>query len=176
MILVLVLSNFLSVKHFLKIWVYHFSLPTFESFTPSLPLFLTIERKRWIDLSFSVSARFEQLNNAQKPPIFIFFHFVIIFYSLSSHTLPFGPLFLIVLHNGVKNIHVRKAWFVTWYWNEEWRSKSSKNNFFGKKSIQLVCPIKTFKMVYKNVLKLVSRYFTFGYFTVPKNCSSQQNY
>ena len=27
--------------------------------------------------------------------------------------LPALPLFLIVLHNGVKNIHVRKVWFVT---------------------------------------------------------------
>ena len=66
-------------------------------------------------MSFSVSARFEQLNTAQKPPIFklFFFHFVIIFYSLSSRPLLFGPLFLIVLHNGVKKIHARKAWFVT---------------------------------------------------------------
>ena len=46
--------------------------------------------------------------------ILIFFHFVIIFYSLFSRPLPTRPLFSIVLHNGVKNTHVRKAWFVTW--------------------------------------------------------------
>ena len=65
-----------------------FSLLNFESFKPSLPLFLTIKGKRWIDLSFSLSARFEQLNTAQKPGIFkllFLFHFVkIIFYSLFS--------------------------------------------------------------------------------------------
>ena len=38
--------------------------------------------------------------------------FVIIFYSLYFHPLPSRPLFLIVLHNGVKSIHVRKAWIV----------------------------------------------------------------
>ena len=68
-----------------------FSLLNFESFKPSLPLFLTIKGKRWIDLSFSLSARFEQLNTAQKPGIFKFlflFHFVkIIFYSLFSRPL-----------------------------------------------------------------------------------------
>ena len=115
-ILVLVLTSFLSAKYFLKIWDNHFSFLTFESFKPSLSLFLTIEGKRQIDLSFSQSARFEQLNAAQKPDIFKFlflFHFVIIFYCLSSRQLSFRPLFLIVLHNGVKNIHVKNAWFVT---------------------------------------------------------------
>ena len=65
-----------------------FSLLNFGSFKPSLPLFLTMKGKRWTDLSFSLSARFEQLNTAQKPGIFkllFLFHFVkIIFYSLFS--------------------------------------------------------------------------------------------
>ena len=65
-----------------------FSLLNFGSFKPSLPLFLTMKGKRWTDLSFSLSARFEQLNTAQKPGTFkllFLFHFVkIIFYSLFS--------------------------------------------------------------------------------------------
>ena len=55
-------------------------------------------------MSFSLSAWFEQLNTAQKLGIFKFlflFHFVVLFSSLSSR-LPAQPLFLIVLHNGVK--------------------------------------------------------------------------
>ena len=67
-------------------------------------------------MSFTLSARFQQLNTAQKLGIlkFLFlFDFVVIFYSLSPHPLPARPLFLIVLHNGVKKIHVIKAWFVT---------------------------------------------------------------
>ena len=72
-------------------------------------------------MSFSLSARLEQLNTAQKLDIFKFlfiFHFVTIFYSLSSRPLPSRLLpsrllFLIVLHNIVKNICVRKAWSVT---------------------------------------------------------------
>ena len=73
-------------------------------------------------MSFSLSARFEHLNTAQKLGNFKFlfiFHFVVIICSLSSRPLPARPLFLIVLHNGVKNIHVRKAWLVTWYRNGE---------------------------------------------------------
>ena len=35
--------------------------------------------------------------------------------NLSSRPLPAQPLFPIVLHNGRKNIHVRKTWFVTWH-------------------------------------------------------------
>ena len=65
-----------------------------------------------------MSARFEQLNIEQKLGIFIFlflFHFVIIFFILFFSPLPARPLFLIVLQNGVKNIHVRKAWFVMQY-------------------------------------------------------------
>ena len=75
---------------------------------------------------FFLSARFEQLDTAQKLGIFKFFflfHFVIIFSSLSSHPVPARPLFLIVLHNGVKNIHVRKALFVTWYRNREYQTR-----------------------------------------------------
>ena len=83
--ILLVLSSFLSVKYFLKNWANHFWLfPSHESFNPSLPLLLTIEVKRWIDLSFSLSARFEQLNIAQNPGIFKFlflFHLVIIMFK-----------------------------------------------------------------------------------------------
>ena len=116
LILDLVFSTFLSVNTFLKIWANHFCLFTCESFKASLPLFLTIEEKRKLDLSFFLSARFDQLNTVQKLDSFKFlflFHFAIIFYSLSSHLLPARPLFLIVLHNDLKNIQVRKVWFVT---------------------------------------------------------------
>ena len=73
LILVLVLSSFLSVKYFLKIWGNPFPLLTFECFKPSLPSFSTVEGKRWIDLSFSLSARFEQINTEGKLGIFKFF-------------------------------------------------------------------------------------------------------
>ena len=58
-----------------------------------------------------MSAQFEQLNTAEKLGIFKFlylFHFVIIFYSLSSRLHPASTAVLIALHNSVKNIHVRK--------------------------------------------------------------------
>ena len=45
-IFILVLSSFFSVKSFLKIRANHFSLLTFESFKPFLPLFLKIGGKR----------------------------------------------------------------------------------------------------------------------------------
>ena len=63
------------------------------------------EGKRYLDLFFSLSARLEQLNTAQKLDIFKFlfiFYSVTIFYSLSSRLLPSRPLFLIVLDNGGK--------------------------------------------------------------------------
>ena len=56
-------------------------------------------------MSFSLSAQFQLLNTAQKLSIFKFlfiFVFVVIFYSLSFRLLPARALFLIVLHNGVK--------------------------------------------------------------------------
>ena len=52
-----------------------------------------------------MSARFQQLNTAQKLCMFkllFLFVFIVIFYSLSSRPLPTRPLFLIVLHSGVK--------------------------------------------------------------------------
>ena len=130
-IFVLVLSSFLSVKYFLKIWVNHFSLLTFKSFKPSLLLFLTIEGKRWKDLSFSLSARFEQLilhKSMSFSNSLFFFHSVITFYSLSSRPLPSWPLFLIVLHNSVKNIHVRKAWFVAFIGTENRQNINCKKS------------------------------------------------
>ena len=45
-IFILVLSSFLLVKYFPRIWANDFSLLTFESFKPSSPLLLTIEGKR----------------------------------------------------------------------------------------------------------------------------------
>ena len=62
-------------------------------------------------MPFSLSARFEQLNTAQKLDIFRFlflFHFVI-FNSLSTCLLPARPLFLVVLHNSVKNNSRKKG-------------------------------------------------------------------
>ena len=54
---------------------------------------------------FCLSTRFEQLNTVQKLGFFKFlflFRFVIVFSSISSRLLPARPLFLIVLHNGIK--------------------------------------------------------------------------
>ena len=80
-------------------------------------------------MPFSLSVQFEQWITAQKLGIFKFlflFHFVIVFYIRSSRPLPARSLFLVVLHNAVKNIHVRKAWFVTCYRNREY----AKNIYF----------------------------------------------
>ena len=60
---------------------------------------------------WNLSWKFElttfQLNNAQKLAIFI--HFIIIFYSLSSHPPSARSLFLIVHHNGVKRYSREKG-------------------------------------------------------------------
>ena len=56
-------------------------------------------------MSFSLSAKFQLLNVAQKLSIFKFlflFDFVVNFYGLSFGPLPAWVLFLIVLHSGVK--------------------------------------------------------------------------
>ena len=122
-IFILALFSFLSDKSFLKIWANHFSLLTFERFKPSLPLFLTIEGKQYLDLFFSLPARFEQLNTAQRLCIFKFlflYHFDIIFYSLSSCLLPARPLFLIELYNW------RKKTFM-WERRDLWRGIGMKN-------------------------------------------------
>ena len=110
-IFILVRSSFLSVKFFLKIWANNFSLLIFESFKPSLPLFFW--GKTVIRLVFLCQ---HNLNSCQKLAIFKFlflFHFVIIFYSLSSHSLRARLLFLIVLHNGVRKYPCEKhTWFI----------------------------------------------------------------
>ena len=41
--------------------------------------------------------------------------------------IPAQPLFLYVLHNDVKNIHLRKTWFVTCYLKEEYSSQCWNN-------------------------------------------------
>ena len=77
-----------------------------------------------MDLSFSLSAQFEQLNTAQKSGIFKFlfpFHIFKIFYSLSSRPFPSRPLFLIVLQNGVKKHSGEKGLICDVYRNEECR-------------------------------------------------------
>ena len=55
----------------------------------------------------------------------ISFSLFVIFYSLSSYPLPARPLFFIVLHNGVKNTHARKVWFLTWHRTREWNANKS---------------------------------------------------
>ena len=81
-----------------ELTTFDFSLLTFESFKPSLPLFLTIEEKQWIDLSFYLTAQFEKLNTTQKTwyfQILIYFSFLLLsFYNLSSRPLSSRPLFL----------------------------------------------------------------------------------
>ena len=109
----LVFSRFLSVKSFLKIWANHFSLLTFEGFKPSLSLFLTIAGFRLaIRLIFLSGSTIWTVRYCQKFAIFKFlflFPFDIIFYSLSFHPLPDWPIFLIVLHNGVKKYSHEKG-------------------------------------------------------------------
>ena len=104
-IFILVFSSFLSVKSFLNIWVIHFSLLTIESFKHSFTFsnwVKTVIRIIFLSVSMTWTVKY-----CQKLAIFKFlflFHFVIIFYSLSSNPLPAWPLFLIVIHNGVKKI------------------------------------------------------------------------
>ena len=115
-IFIFVCSRFLSVKSFLKIWTNDFFLLTFEKVKPSLPLFLTIEGKRVIRLVFLSVSTIWTVKYCSKNLHFqslIFFSLFVIFYSLSSRLLPARPLCFIVPHNGVKSIHVRKAWIVT---------------------------------------------------------------
>ena len=112
---------------------------------------------------FSLSAWFEQLNTAQKLSIFKFvflFHFVVIFYSLSSCLLPARPLFLIVLHNSVKNIHVIKAWFVTWYRN-------------GKYVIETCGILKSFETLHMYLDELLFRVFSIFWFHFNYNQSKK---
>ena len=74
---------------------------------------LNISRKSELT---TIPFQLSKVNYCQKRATFKFlflFHFIIIFCTVYSHPLPTRPLFLIVLHNGVKNIHVRKARFVT---------------------------------------------------------------
>ena len=85
-------------KHFFK-FLFFFFLAFYQ-----LNISWKSEGKRYLDLFFSLPARLEQLNTAQKLGIlklFIFYS-VTIFYSLSSRPLPSRPLFLIVLDNGGK--------------------------------------------------------------------------
>ena len=104
-IFICVLSSFLSVKSFVKIWANQFSFRTCKSFKSSFLLFLTIEANWQLDSFFSLSACFEQLNTAKNLALSKFlFHF---------HLFVFYTLFIIFLHSGIKNIHVRKAWLVT---------------------------------------------------------------
>ena len=69
----------------------------------------------------------------KRPGIFNFlflFHFVIIFYNLFSHPLSSRPLFLVVLHNGVKNINVKNTWFVTCIRTENTAKQSTEKHLY----------------------------------------------
>ena len=104
-IFILVLSSFLSVKSFLKIWVNHFSLLIFESFKPSLPLFLTIEGKRLIRLIFLSVSTIWTVKYCTKTLHFqILISFSLCYYLLQTifSPAPVRQLVLVVLHNGVK--------------------------------------------------------------------------
>ena len=104
-------------------WKFEFFLPHFQS---SSLLYFTIIFNNWrkslIKLAFLSVSTIWLVKHCQKLAIFKFlflFLFVIISYSLYSHPLPAHQMFLIVLNNGIKNIHMRKAWSVTWYRNRE---------------------------------------------------------
>ena len=78
-------------------------------------------------MSFSKSAQYEQLNTAQKPGIQILNSFFTLLSSFTVYILAcflLQHLCLIVHHNGVKNIHVRKARFVPWYGSNDTSKKS----------------------------------------------------
>ena len=121
-IFILDLSKIFSIKSFLKIWTFPFSLPKVLSLLYFAIIFNNW-RKTVIKLVFLSVSTIWPVKYCQKLAIFIFlflFHFVIIFCSLYSHPHPARPLFLIVLHNGIKKIHVRKVWSVTCIGTENW--------------------------------------------------------
>ena len=118
-IFILVLSRILSIKS------ENLSFSFLISKVSSLFYFTIIFnswRKSLIKLAFISVSTIWLVKRCKKLAFFKFlflFHFVIISYSLYSHPLPAQQVLLIVLHNGIKNIHVRKAWSVTWYQNRE---------------------------------------------------------
>ena len=122
-ILILIISSFLSVKYFLKVWANDFSLLTFERTKPFFDIIFSNWGKTEIRPIFLSASTIWRVKYCTKICIFkvLFFSLFIIFYSLSS-----CPLVFTVLHKGVKNIHVRKVRFVMWHWNAE----SSTNRRF----------------------------------------------
>ena len=121
-ILILNFSSFLSDKSSLKIWANDFSLLTFEIVKPFLEIIFNNWGKTIIRLFFLFACTIWRAKYGTKNMHFqsrISFSLFITFYSLSSCPLPARPLAFIVLHNGVKNIHLRKTWFVTWHRNAE---------------------------------------------------------
>ena len=106
----------------LNLCLNHFSLLTFRKSQAFFAIIFNNWGKTVVFLSVST---IWTVKYSQKLGIFKFlflFHFVVVFYTLSSYPLPARPLFLIVLHNGVKKHSCGKAWFVTWYQNGELRA------------------------------------------------------
>ena len=127
---ILVLSRILSITSFLKIWAFISSLSKVSSL-----LYFAIIFNNWrktviksVFLSVSTIWLIKYCQNLAIFKFLFLFHFVIIFYSPFSHPLPAQLLFLIVLHNGIKNIHVRKVWSVVWYPNRELHNPRNNRN------------------------------------------------
>ena len=93
-----------------------FELPLFLShfwkFQVFFAIIFSIRGKtviRFVFLSVSTSWTVKYCTKTWHFQILFLFHFVIIFYNLSSHPLHARPLFLIVLHNGVKKHSLEKG-------------------------------------------------------------------
>ena len=121
-IFIIAFSSFVSVKPFLKMWANHFSLLTFESFKPSLPLFLTIDGKRYLDLFFSLSARFEQFKYCART-----FHFQIL---ISFFTL-FLSFTVYLLARFRQDRCFRRTKTFTWERRDLWRYRKGEKNTSG---------------------------------------------
>ena len=103
-----------------------FGLITFSFSLSKVSSLLAINFNNWrktvINLVFLSVSWILTVKYCQEPSIFKFlflFHLVIIFYSLSSHPISAWPLFLIVLHNGVKTYSREKGVIYNVYQNEE---------------------------------------------------------
>ena len=111
-ILILIISSFLSVKYFLKVWANGFSLLTFERTKPFFDIIFNNWGKTVIRPAFLSASTIWRVKYCTKICIFkvlLFFSLFIIFCSLSSCPLLARPLVFTALHKGVKTFTLEKC-------------------------------------------------------------------
>ena len=107
-----------------------FSLSNVSSVLAFFAIIINSRGKRSLDLFFFQSARFERFNTAKN---LVFSNSYFFFTLLLSFQSIFSPGYCSIavfdcLHNGVKNIHVRKAWL--------WRVIGTENSKFNVSDMQ----------------------------------------